>query len=185
MKLGLLVHKMAFVQTEIAGTVEAYKETRHLGNLLLKMEIFHWGFQFTFFLNPYGLNIMERGFVFLGNNFLFKYILTHCVWYPISHATVVAISVWTNPILCTKSPNFTMLFYYIKMQTSSSPYHPFLQLTGALKWGTVWISISNGVETTPGQSKSFDIYVIKNKLLTLTMHSFYTSWDRSSYSMSF
>ena len=66
--------------------------------------------------------------------------------------TVAAISVWTNPILCTKSPNFTMLFYYIKMQTSSSPFHPFLQLTGALKWHTVWTSISTGVETTHGQN---------------------------------
>ena len=104
-------------------------------------------------------------------------------WFIVS--TVAAISVWTNPILCTKSPNFTMLFYYIKMQTSSSLYHPFLQLTGAFKGGTVWIIISNGVETTHGQSKSFDIYLIKDELLTLTMRSFYTSWDRSSYSISF
>ena len=66
--------------------------------------------------------------------------------------TVAAISVWTNPILCTKSPKFTMLFYYIKMQTSSSPCHPFLQLTGALKWGAAWTSISTGVDTTHGQS---------------------------------
>ena len=48
-------------------------------------------------------------------------------------STVPASSVATKPILCTESPNCTMLFYYIKMQTSSSPSHPFLQLTGALK----------------------------------------------------
>ena len=66
-------------------------------------------------------------------------------------ATVVPRNNQANLILCTKSPNLTMLFYYIKMQTSSSPYHPFLQLNGALKWGTVWTSISNGVETTHGQ----------------------------------
>ena len=105
-----------------------------------------------------------------------------CCWKQDSH-TVAEISVWTNPILCTKSPNFTMLFYYIKMRTSSSPYHPFLQLTGALKWRTVWTSISTGVETTHGQSQSFEIYLIKNELLTLTMRSFYPSWDSSSYSM--
>ena len=51
----------------------------------------------------------------------------------IESVTVLAISVSTNPILCTKSTKLTMLFYYIKMRTSSSPYHPFLQLTGALK----------------------------------------------------
>ena len=66
--------------------------------------------------------------------------------------TVPASSVATKPILCTESPNYTMLFYYIKMRTSSSPSHPFLQLTGALKWDTVWTSISTGVETTHGQS---------------------------------
>ena len=72
--------------------------------------------------------------------------------------TVLAISVSTNPILCTKSTKLTMLFYYIKMRTSSSPYHPFLQLTGALKWGTVWTSISTGVETRHGQSWKFVFY---------------------------
>ena len=40
-------------------------------------------------------------------------------------STVPASSVATKPILCTESPNYTMLFYYIKMQTSSSPSHPF------------------------------------------------------------
>ena len=52
----------------------------------------------------------------------------------------------------TKSPNLTMLFYYIKMWTFSSPFYPFLQLTGALKWGTVWTSTSTGIETMHGQS---------------------------------
>ena len=52
----------------------------------------------------------------------------------IGHLTTVPTSsVATKPILCTESPNYTMLFYYIKMRTSFSPSHPFLQLTGALK----------------------------------------------------
>ena len=72
--------------------------------------------------------------------------------------TVVPTSVGTKPILCTKSPKLTLLFYYIKMQTSSSPYHPSLQLTGALKWGTVWTSILTGIETTHGQSWKFVFY---------------------------
>ena len=61
------------------------------------------------------------------------------------------IAVLPKPILCTKNPNFTMLFYYIKTWTSSSPYHPFLQLNRALKWGTVWTSISIGIETRMDQ----------------------------------
>ena len=70
----------------------------------------------------------------------------------LNYGTVPTSSVATKPILCTESLKYTMLFYYIKMRTSSSPSHPFLQLTGALKWDTVWTSISNGVETTHGQS---------------------------------
>ena len=35
--------------------------------------------------------------------------------------TVQRTAVSTKPILCTKWPNFTMLFYYVKMPGSSSP----------------------------------------------------------------
>ena len=55
----------------------------------------HWiekvdrgGFQSSFFLNPYGLDIMERAFVCLGNDFLYKSILTHCA----------GVMVYDNPI---------------------------------------------------------------------------------------
>ena len=65
---------------------------------------------------------------------------------------VQSTSVQTKLVLCTKQPIFTMLFYYIKMQASSIPYHSSLQLTEALKWGTVWTSISTGIETTHGHS---------------------------------
>ena len=67
-------------------------------------------------------------------------------------STVQRTAVSTKPTLCTKWPKFTMLFYYVKLPGSSSPQHPTLQLTGALKWGTAWTSISTGLETTHGQS---------------------------------
>ena len=46
--------------------------------------------------------------------------------------TVQRIAVLPKPILCTKWPKFTMLFYYVKMLGSSSLWHPTLPLTGAL-----------------------------------------------------
>ena len=69
--------------------------------------------------------------------------------------TVQRSSVQTKPTLCTKMPKFTMLFYYLKVPLQSSLRHYTLPLTGALKWGTVWTSISTGIETTHGQSWKF------------------------------
>ena len=51
-------------------------------------------------------------------------------------------------------PNFIMLFYYIKVPPHFSPPGPTLALTGALKWGTVWTSTSNGTGIMKGQSSS-------------------------------
>ena len=51
-------------------------------------------------------------------------------------------------------PNFIMLFYYIKVPPHFSPPGPILALTGALKWGTVWTSTSNGTGIMKGQSWS-------------------------------
>ena len=53
--------------------------------------------------------------------------------YVIHVCTVQRTAVSTKLVLCTKRPNFTMLFFYIKMPASTSPWHPSLQLTGALK----------------------------------------------------
>ena len=65
---------------------------------------------------------------------------------------VPTIPVWTQPVLCTNWPKFTMLFYYLKVPPHFSPPGPTLALTGALKWGNVWDSISTGIETMHGQS---------------------------------
>ena len=51
-----------------------------------------------------------------------------------------------------------MLFYFIKVRAHSSPYHSTLPLTGALEWGTVWTSISFGIETKVGQSWMHGFY---------------------------
>ena len=66
--------------------------------------------------------------------------------------TVATTSVLTKPVLCTKQPKITMLFYHIKVPACSSPQHSTLPLTEALKWGTVWACISTGIETMHGQS---------------------------------
>ena len=95
--------------------------------------------------------------------------------------TVQRTSVQTKLVLCTKGLIFKMLFYYLEMPASSSPKHPFSQLTGTSKWGTVWTSISTGIETTYGQS----FYQVNIKVLAMTMCSFYASWDKSSYATSF
>ena len=47
--------------------------------------------------------------------------------------TVQRIAVLPKPVLCTKEPNLTMLFYYIKIPASSSPWLPTLPLTGGWK----------------------------------------------------
>ena len=65
--------------------------------------------------------------------------------------TVPTIPVWTKPVLCTNWPKITMLFYYLKVPKDFSPLGPTLALTGALKWGTVWTSISNGTGITKDQ----------------------------------
>ena len=61
-------------------------------------------------------------------------------------------SVLSKPILCTKPPNFTMPFYYVKVPACSCPHPSTLPLTGALKWGTVWTSTSTGTGIMKGQS---------------------------------
>ena len=68
--------------------------------------------------------------------------------------TVPTIPVWTKPVLCTNWPKITMLFYYLKVPKDFSPLGPTLALTGALKWGTVWTSTSNGTGIMKGQSWS-------------------------------
>ena len=76
--------------------------------------------------------------------------------YPIlstlSWFTVQRTPVSTKPFLCTKRPNLTLLFYYIKVPAHSCPQHPILSFTWALKWGTVWTSISTGMKTIKFQS---------------------------------
>ena len=67
-----------------------------------------------------------------------------------SSATVMGTSVLSKPILFTKPPNFTMPFYYVKVPVCYCLYPSTLQLTGALKWDTVWASILIGIETMHG-----------------------------------
>ena len=47
--------------------------------------------------------------------------------------TVQRTPVSTKPFLCTKWPNLTLLFYYIKVPAHSHPQHPTLLFTWALK----------------------------------------------------
>ena len=68
--------------------------------------------------------------------------------------TVPTIPVRTKPVLCTNWPKITMLFYYLKVPKDFRPLGPTLALTGALKWGTVWTSTSNGTGIMKGQSWS-------------------------------
>ena len=75
--------------------------------------------------------------------------------------TVPTTPVWTNPVLFTKQPKLTMLFYYVKVPSHSSLPGPTLALNGALKWGTVWTSTSTGTEIAKGQCLSNQIYLIK------------------------
>ena len=63
---------------------------------------------------------------------------------PHFKATVQIIAALPNSILCTNWLKITMLFYYLKVPKDFSPLYPTLTLTGALKWGTVWTSTSNG-----------------------------------------
>ena len=65
--------------------------------------------------------------------------------------TVPATSVATKPNLCTKQPIFNELVWIIKVPPHSSPQNFNLALTGALKWGTVWTSISTGTRIVKDQ----------------------------------
>ena len=76
-------------------------------------------------------------------------------------STVVCISLGISPVLCTIRPKFIKLFYYIKVPACSGLHYSTLPLTGALKWGTVWTSVSIGRETKKGQSLKLHIYLIK------------------------
>ena len=58
---------------------------------------------------------------------------------------------WIKLILCTKWPKFTMLFYYIEMQTRSCLPDMFLPLMRPFKWGTFWSSISRGIRNKSSQ----------------------------------
>ena len=67
-------------------------------------------------------------------------------------ATVMGTSDLSKPISFTKPPNFTMPFYYVEVPACSCPHSSTLQLTGALKRGTIWASFSIGTETRNGWS---------------------------------
>ena len=60
--------------------------------------------------------------------------------------------------LWSKWPISDLVFYNIKMPPCSSPLGSTLQLTGALKWGTVWISSSTGTGIMKGRSWTFVFY---------------------------
>jgi len=55
---------------------------------------------------------------------------------------------WIKPILCTKRPNCTLLFYNIKVQTCSCLPEMFLRLMRPFKWGTAWSFILRGIKIT-------------------------------------
>ena len=76
--------------------------------------------------------------------------------------TVPTTPVSTKPVLCTNRPNFTMLFYFVKVSPHSCLPVSILALTRALKSGTVWTSISTGTGIVKGQTLSNQIYLIKN-----------------------
>ena len=59
---------------------------------------------------------------------------------------------WIKPILCTKWPKITMLFYYIKLPTCSFLLDMFLPFMRPYKWGTAWNFISRGIRITTSQS---------------------------------
>ena len=65
-------------------------------------------------------------------------------------------SKWHN--LWSKWPISDLVFYNIKMPPCSGPLGSTLQLTGALKWGTVWTSSSTGTGIMKGQSWTFVFY---------------------------
>ena len=60
--------------------------------------------------------------------------------------------------LWSKWPISDLVFYNIKMPPCSGPLGSTLQLTGALKWGTVWTSSSTGTGIMKGRSWTFVFY---------------------------
>ena len=81
-----------------------------------------------------------------------------CFWENYSRTEFVNIQ-WcayqnqNHPIY--ERPIFDLVLYNIEMPLCSGPLGSILPLTGALKWGTVWISIVTGVETMHGQIWKF------------------------------
>ena len=73
--------------------------------------------------------------------------------------------------LWSKLPTSDLVFYNIKMPPCSGPLSSTLQLTGALKLGTVYTSTSTGTGIMKSQSKNFEICLIENKCSTLTFHN--------------
>ena len=65
---------------------------------------------------------------------------------------IIGTSILTKLVLFTKWPNFTMLFYHVKMPAHSSHQSSNSPLTGDLKQGTVYTFISIGTEIRKGQS---------------------------------
>ena len=55
-------------------------------------------------------------------------------------------------------PISDLVFYNMKMPPCSGRLGSTLQLTGALKWGTVWTSSSNGTGIMKGRSWTFVFY---------------------------
>ena len=60
--------------------------------------------------------------------------------------------------LWSKWPISDLVFYNIKMPPCSGPLGSTLQLTGALKWGTVWTSSLTGTGIMKGWSWTFVFY---------------------------
>ena len=58
-----------------------------------------------------------------------------------------------KPILCTKWPKITMLFYYIEMPTCSCLSDMFLLFMRPFKWGSAWSFISRGIRIITSQSQ--------------------------------
>ena len=80
--------------------------------------------------------------------------------------TVVSIRKSTNPVLCSNQPKFGLTWWKIKTPWHSSPWYSKLASIGALKWGTVWTSISTGIENTHCQSWKFVVYEVNIKVLS-------------------
>ena len=91
----------------------------------------------------------------------------------------VHVNIEWPPVLGTKQPIFTMLFYCINAPACSSPHYSNQPLIVASKWDTVWTSTSTGIWSTQGQKLDFQNHLTKDTCST------YASCGRSSYSTSF